>query len=142
MLVAADTSVIVPALLSWHELHAAAARAVNRLLADDSLILPQQVLIEAYSVMTRLPAPHRLTPEDAHRLLSESFRDVRIAGLPPRATWPLLGSLAESSLGGGRTYDAAIARAARDADAAAILTFHPRDFEIAADGLDVIVPPS
>lgn len=88
---ALDTSVCVPSLVGWHEHHEPC-----RLAAAGGLV-PGHVLLETYSVLTRLPAPHRLQAQLAGRLLSARFRpeDVLVAspssgsrvGRPTTAWW-------------------------------------------------------
>ncbi len=51
---AADTSVAVAAFASWHEHHAAARQEL-----DAGLRLIEHCALETYSVLTRLPPPHR-----------------------------------------------------------------------------------
>ncbi|GAB3914246.1 hypothetical protein GCM10011575_18120 [Microlunatus endophyticus] len=54
---AVDTSVIVAAFAGWHQDHASAAAELRQ--------RPRVVahaLLEAYSVLTRLPGPHRAPP--------------------------------------------------------------------------------
>ncbi len=51
---AADTSLVVAAFASWHESHEAARRAL-----DGGLRLVEHCALETYSVLTRLPPPHR-----------------------------------------------------------------------------------
>lgn len=140
--IAIDTSVVVAALLSWHERHDVAAAAVARALSRDRLILPLHVLIESYSVMTRLPAAHRLSPADAWTVLSESFREqAQLAAHSTRESWTLIRRLAESGLGGGIVYDAVILEAARDGGATAILTFNARDYErLGREDIEIVVP--
>ena len=70
---AADTSVIVASLLTWHEHHAPSRRALETAMDDAPLVIPVPALVESYAVLTRLPAPHRLSPRDAHVLLRENF---------------------------------------------------------------------
>ena len=55
-----DTSVLVPALLSWHPAHEECRAAVVEV-----AVLPSHVFLETYSVLTRLPAPHRVAARDA-----------------------------------------------------------------------------
>jgi predicted nucleic acid-binding protein len=138
--IAVDTSVVIAGLLSWHEFHESAAAALNGLIGRRLLLLPQPVLIESYSVMTRLPSPHRLRAEVAHELLAASFKDVPIGVLPPRKSWDFLQTCVSEGVAGGRTYDAAIALIAIDAGATEFLTFNPRDFEAFADHITVSVP--
>lgn len=129
-MIALDTSVIVAGLLSWHERHAAAARALERALGSSAgVLIPAQALIESYAVMTRLPAPHRLAPADALHLLRENFGDVRVAAHGARSVFPLLTQLAGASLGGGIVYDAVILDTAADAGADSLLTLDARDYE-------------
>src|ERR1043166_9312671 len=61
---ALDTSAIIAALLTWHESHELALEAlVGSMAARGSrLVVPGPALVEAYAVMTRLPAPRRLPP--------------------------------------------------------------------------------
>jgi predicted nucleic acid-binding protein len=128
---ALDTSVIVPALLSWHEHHALALPVVRDALADaEGALLPLPVLVEAYAVLTRLPPPWRLRPRDAHRLLVETFRGrARVVGLGGDEGWALLDAALAGGVSGGATYDAHIAACARKGGAACLATFNRRDFE-------------
>jgi len=128
---AVDTSVIVAALLSWHERHEDAFRALEALLAsNDGIVLPAPALVEAYSVMTRLPPPHRLAPKDAFALLEESFRGAAtVVQLTPEEVWLFLQNLAEAGVHGGQTYDGQIVACAARQGAQEILTLNPRDFE-------------
>lgn len=96
--------------------------------------------MEAYSVLTRLPAAIRLAPLDALRLLKESFGDLPLAALDPSDVWRLIEELANRGIFGGRIYDAVIARAARAAGAEAILTLNVRHFEMLGEGLKVLSP--
>lgn len=138
----ADTSCVVAAVCGWHEHHAAAADEIgNRLDRGDRLAVAAHVLIEAYAVLTRLPPPHRLAPSDAWTLIRANF--VEQAGItaltgPEHVT--LLGKLASANIRGGRTYDIVIAASAAKAGAAVLLTFNPRHFEPAPEGMVVVVP--
>ena len=128
---AVDTSVVVAALLPWHEHHESAAKCLRALLGSaNELILPATVLIEAYSVMTRLPAPHRLSTQDARDLLERNFRrTAHLVSLSADQSWNVLDELASRSIAGGAAHDGVILACARRAGAASILTFNRRDFE-------------
>jgi predicted nucleic acid-binding protein len=139
-MIAVDSSVVIAGLLSWHEFHERALQALEKAMAARRLLIPFPVLVESYSVMTRLPSPHRLRPEIAHQLLHDSFSGARIVGLSPRKAWTFLGDCAASATAGGRVYDAVIASAAIEAHARELLTFNPRDFEMFGDRMAIIVP--
>jgi predicted nucleic acid-binding protein len=139
-MIAADSSVVIAGLLSWHEFHQPAFQALEKAMAGRHLLIPFPALVESYSVLTRLPSPHRLRPEIAHQLLHDSFSGTRIVGLSPRKAWTFLGDCVASATAGGRVYDAVVASAAIEAHARELLTFNPRDFEMFSDRIAIIVP--
>lgn len=112
MTVAADTSVLVAAFASWHEHHDVAFAAIRRL---DAVVA--HCLLETYSVLTRLPAPHRMTPDVVSRYLEASFSGHRVLGLTPQDQRKLVASLAKWGMTGGAVYDALIAAVCRNARA-------------------------
>jgi predicted nucleic acid-binding protein len=141
--VAVDTNVIVAALLEWHERHREASDALEDALQAGALSLSLHALLEAYAVMTRLPAPHRLHPRDAYKLLYDNFyRSAETTWLEKRELWKLLESLQEHGLAGGKTYDAYILACALKAKASSLITFNRRDFEIQLFGeaIDIAEP--
>ncbi len=140
---ALDTSAIVPALLTWHEHHAAALPLVrDALVADAPAILPVPALVETFAVLTRLPAPWRLRPADAHRLLEETFRGrARVVGLDGSEAWTLLDGALANEVSGGATYYAHIAACARKAGASHLATFNRRHFErLDLGGVALLIP--
>lgn len=110
-MIAVDTSVVVAGLSAWHEDHAIAAAAMRERPA-----LPMHAAFEAYSVLTRLPPPHRVAPGVARRLIESAFAG-RVLPLPGETADGLLGELATHGIAGGATYDAVIAATARAAGA-------------------------
>jgi predicted nucleic acid-binding protein len=100
---AADTSVIVAAFASWHEKHAAARAAL-----DDGLRLPQHCALEVYSVLTRLPPPHRVAPGVVRDFLAARFSGPFLR-LSPRGYKSFLLGLPERQVAGGAAYDALVA---------------------------------
>lgn len=140
--IALDTSCMVAAVCGWHEHHPAAAEAIERRLdAGGRLAIAAHALVETYAVLTRLPAPHRLAPADAWALVKTNFVDgAEVVTLDAASHAALLGRLATAGIGGGRTYDALIAACASQARAATLLTFNPRHFEPAPEGVGVIEP--
>lgn len=142
-LAALDASVIVAGLLSWHEQHeVATAELVALLERPRKIVLPVHSLVEAYAVMTRLPPPHRLGPEDALDLLEGSLRSRSIlVGLDGEEGWDLIGELGRHSVAGGTSYDGLIVACARKGGAKRILTFNRKHFErLAVEGIEIVVP--
>lgn len=76
------------------------------------MALSGHALAETYSVLTRLPGDLRVTPDDAVRLLGERFAPPLVLGTELSGRIPdVLGQL---GIGGGATYDALVALAARE----------------------------
>ena len=139
---AADSSVLVAALASWHESHEAALRTLESALEEGpALVIPADALTEAYAVITRLPTPHRLSPKVALELLRESFRDAEVVTMESGETWDFLERCAGGDVSGGAVYDARIVAAAVKGRACRVLTLNARHFErLAPPDLDVVVP--
>lgn len=110
-MITVDTSVVVAAFASWHERHDAALRSVSR---DTRLI--GQVALETYSVLTRLPPPHRTPPDLVVELLTRNFAGPLLV-LPPRDHRRLLTACARLGIIGGGVYDALVAATAAHAGA-------------------------
>lgn len=104
--------------------------------------LAAAALIEAYSVLTRLPAPFRVSPGEAQRLLAGSFLDIGTTiALDGRAYRALLDRAARDGISGGRIYDAVIAASAERAKVDALLTFNVGHFSgLTAAGIAIVVP--
>ena len=77
MKIAADTSVLVASFATWHEHHDVAFAAVGRV---DIVIA--HCLLETFSVLTRLPAPHRMTADVVATYLESSFGKHDVVALP------------------------------------------------------------
>ena len=103
---AADTSVVVAAFASWHEKHAAARDAV-----DGSLRLIEHCALETYSVLTRLPAPHRAPADLVRRFLREEFAGAYLR-LTANAYRTFVLHLPDHEIAGGAAYDALVAATA------------------------------
>ncbi len=139
---ALDTNCVVAAVCTWHEHHGAATAEIeSRLNREEALVVPATALVEAYAVLTRLPAPHRLSPADAWRLLEANFvQNATVIALDATKYTQLLASLASHALGGGRTYDAIIGECAAQAGAEVLLTFNRRHFDPAPTGVSIVDP--
>ena len=113
-MIALDTSVVVAAFASWHEAHGQAAALLAR-----RPRLPSHVLVETYSVLTRLPPPHRAPAPIVQGFLEASFPGPPL-GLPPSAHRSLIRLAVQEGLTGGAVYDALVAATARRARATLI----------------------
>jgi predicted nucleic acid-binding protein len=110
--IAADTSVVVAAFATWHESHAVASRSLRpgtRLIA--------QCAVETYSVLTRLPPPHRASADIVSQFLTARFPEEYLA-LGPGQLKALLRSLPGLGISGGAAYDAVIGATAAQSGAA------------------------
>ena len=141
VLTAADATVLVAAVVSWHERHRAAASAVETALARKTLVIPSTALIDAYAILTRLPAQHRLAHADAFHLLRSSFGTARVAGPRTRDAWSMLRRWSVAPVGGSDAYDAQLLEIAKDAGAKTLLTFRRGELErLAIPGIEIVEP--
>jgi predicted nucleic acid-binding protein len=137
-----DTSCMIAAVCSWHEHHEAAANEIERRLAGRAkMIVAAPALIEAYAVLTRLPPPHRLSPETALTLLDNNFlKSATVIALTVKSYETLLLRAPKNNVAGGRTYDAVIGACAEQGKASTVLTFNAMDFTTLGHDFDVVVP--
>lgn len=98
-----DTSVVVAAFSPWHEHYEEASAAVEPI-RD----LIAHVEIEAYSVLTRSPAPLRSPADLVATYLADEYAGRRFV-LPDRRRRALVGDLADAGVAAGAVYDALIA---------------------------------
>lgn len=110
-MIAVDTSVVVAAFASWHEGNRIALGALAR-----KPRLPAHVALETFSVLTRLPSPHRAPPDVVTAFLDARFSDPPLT-LPAADHRRLLTEVTQAGLVGGAVYDALIGATARAAGA-------------------------
>lgn len=108
---AADTSVVVAAFAAWHGSHAAARQQL-----DSGLRLIEHCAIETYSVLTRLPAPHRAGGIIVRDFLRQRFTKPWLR-LPAAQHRRFVLELPERAIVGSAVYDALIAATAAFLDA-------------------------
>jgi predicted nucleic acid-binding protein len=97
---------VVAAFASWHENHAVARRAL-----DGGLRVVEHCALETYSVLTRLPAPHRVSGAVVRDFLGERFPQPFLK-LSARAYKDFVLGLPEHDVTGGSAYDALVASTA------------------------------
>lgn len=103
---AADTSLVVAAFASWHESHEAARRAL-----DEGLHLVEHCALETYSVLTRLPPPHRASGAVVRDFLETRFPEPYLR-LSTAAYKSFILELHDHGVSGGASYDALVAATA------------------------------
>jgi predicted nucleic acid-binding protein len=100
---AADTSIVLPALLADHEAHQAAADALGGCTATIA-----HVLLESYSVLTRLPPPRKAQASTAAAVLKARL-PAAILTLDAGACASAPQKMAAAGVSGGAAYDGLIA---------------------------------
>jgi toxin FitB len=121
-MIAADSSVLVAAILASHEFHEPCYESAG--LVDASI---GHALLETYAVLTRLPQPHTVVPAQASAAVrSYSFR---VLLLPPEELADTIDRFATARVSGGACYDALIAATAAHHDTT-LLTRDERAAEI------------
>jgi predicted nucleic acid-binding protein len=107
---AADTSLVVAAFASWHDKHEHARRAL-----DAGLRLPEYCALETYSVLTRLPPPHRAPGDLVREFLLARFPEPLLR-MSARTYRDFISSLPDREVTGGAAYDALVAAVAAEND--------------------------
>jgi len=131
------------AAVSPSHLHNQSARAAIDAQRDlhRTLAIPAPALMETYSVLTRLPLPHRLAPDVAWQLIEENYlRDGQIVSLTADTYLRVVRGAARDGHTGGRIYDLVIAECARDCHATALLTLNSKHFDPPPEGIEIIDP--
>lgn len=108
---AADTSVVVAAFASWHEHHEAARQYV-----DGGLRLIEHCALETYSVLTRLPPPHRSPGRVVTDFIRATFPEPFLR-LNAAACRRFVLDLPTKAIAGGAAYDALVAATAAETGA-------------------------
>jgi predicted nucleic acid-binding protein len=103
---AADTSMVVAAFASWHEHHERARSAL-----DAGISLIEHCALETYSVLTRLPPPHRCSGSVVRDFLRARFQRPFLR-LDIAAYREFLLELPDKDISGGAAYDALVAATA------------------------------
>jgi predicted nucleic acid-binding protein len=101
-----DTSVVVAAFASWHEYHERA-----RSVLDSGVGLIEHCALETYSVLTRLPPPHRCSGSVVRDFMRARFQRPFLRMDVPAYREFILG-LPNHEIAGGSAYDALVAATA------------------------------
>lgn len=103
---AVDTSVVVPALLQWHEAHETARRMLS------GSMVPAHAMLESYSVITRMPGG--VDPRLAAEVVLERLAPVEID--LPMSMRDTIRRLVDAGISGGAVYDGLIGLTAAAAE--------------------------
>jgi predicted nucleic acid-binding protein len=129
-----DTNVIVAGLLVDHDRHDVCRSWLDRAKNKEfQALISVHSLAELYSVLTRLPMPHRLSPRTVERMLNENLANFERIALSVTDYEIVLADVIRLGITSGGIFDALISRAAIVGQADRILTFNVRDFERLGD---------
>ncbi|PNW44040.1 UNVERIFIED_CONTAM: twitching motility protein PilT [Euhalothece sp. KZN 001] len=135
-----DTSVLVAALLVDHPNH---NRAFSQLeLAKRGKVqgyLSTHTLAELYAVMTRLPQPLRVLPNQAQEVITDLLAYLIPVSLSPEEYQSAIARMVKFRLSGGGMFDCIIAEAALKVTADCLLTFNPKDFIRLGEDIESLV---
>jgi predicted nucleic acid-binding protein len=123
-----DTSVLIPAFIDGHVHHEASRRAYLRAEKKHDCCAAHS-LAEVYSTLTRLPASHRATGDQAMLFLENMAERLTFIALDAQEYWAAIANAADSGVLGGLTYDALLARCALKAKAETIYTWNIAHFQ-------------
>jgi PIN domain len=110
---------VIAALSEWHEHHERVAIAL-----DDVTALPAHAMLEAYSVLTRLPSGLAVAPALAATVLADRFPGPSLR-LDDKDRSALVRTFADAGVFGGSSYDGLVALEAK-AHGATLLTLDER----------------
>jgi predicted nucleic acid-binding protein len=137
-----DTSALVPVFLADHPHHAASLNLFIRC-EPQSASCASHSLAEVYSTLTRLPAPHRASPEQAIKCLQNINARFRLISLEGATCLSVIQDAAAGRIIGGTIYDALIAACAVKANADRIYPWNLRHFkQLGPDVTRRLVVPS
>ena len=71
-------------------------------------------MVDTYSVLTRLPAPHRAHPDIVARYMDQVFAEAPLTLPAPAYRNLVVSELSTSGVSGGPSYDALIATTVRE----------------------------
>jgi predicted nucleic acid-binding protein len=124
-----DTSVIIAAVHANHPVHISSARWLDPAFDAHDVVVAHHSLLEAYAVLTRLPAQYRAAPAEAEIVLRETVEGhARIAPFAAESMWDIIARLTAVPAAGGAAYDAFIIRLLSEAGADVIATYNVDDF--------------
>jgi predicted nucleic acid-binding protein len=136
-----DTTVLLGAFLEDNPHHNACLKLL-RTLTPEADGCGAHSLAEFYSVLTRMPLPLRLSPEQSGILLREVQQRLQAIALTAEEYMQTMNLAVENRVPGGQIYDALLLRCARKFEADRVYTLNLRHFRgLAPDLAERIVTP-
>jgi len=129
-----DTSVLVASVIEQHGDHERAFVLLQRVQNDkDEGFVSAHSLAEMYATLTRLPAPFRHSPEQAHLSIEENIlKHFIISSLSGTDYSVLIKDAAAARIQGGTIYDAVLMKSAAKSAATKIFTLNLKHFRAVA----------
>jgi predicted nucleic acid-binding protein len=124
-----DTSALFAALVPTHPQHAACFTHLQTVQSgENQAYLSTHSVAELYSVMTRYPVQPRITPAEAHCLITDVLHYVGVVPLTLEHYQAAIAQMVQLQVPGGAIFDALIAQAAIIVQANTLITLNPRHF--------------
>jgi predicted nucleic acid-binding protein len=123
-----DTSVLFPVFLADHPHHSDSLRLYKRCTPEVAFCASHS-LAEVYSTLTRIPPPHRVSPDQAVEFLDSIRSRFSLISLDGDVYLAAIRDAALNQIIGGTIYDVLIARCALQAGADYIFTWNTRHFQ-------------
>jgi predicted nucleic acid-binding protein len=122
-----DTSVLVAAFYADHEHHPASLDIFLRFGKSDACCAAHS-LAEVYAVLTSMPAPRRITGEQALLFLGDIQTNLMVVALTAREYAQMLDEVGAAGITGGMIYDALLGYCALKAQSNVIYTWNTKHF--------------
>jgi predicted nucleic acid-binding protein len=125
-----DTNIIVASLSKDHQMHSVCKPLLDRVRADvaTECFISAHSLAEAYSTLTRMPPPYRISPAIADTLVTANLAQFTKASLTAEDYQAVIKKVVQLNISGGGVYDAIIAEAALKANVDSLYTLNAKHF--------------
>ncbi len=138
-----DTSILIPAFAESHPNHKECFSLLEKTLNKKvELIISSHVLLEFYSVYSRLPFITRLSPLEIKKIIEENiYPYFKMITVSEKEYKEVILHISNLGLSGGIVYDLFHYITARKAMASTIITYNEKDFQkINIDRIPVVLP--
>jgi predicted nucleic acid-binding protein len=124
-----DTNILVSAMIESHPHHSISLPWIQQVRNQSILgYISTHSIAELYAVLTRLPLPQPLNPQQIHDAIVNNLKTFHPVNLDNADYLEILKNVAQLNITGGGIYDAIIAQAALKADVDNLITLNPKHF--------------